>query len=108
VALRPVYSTRFYQVSLLVGSDSIVVTPGYIWIVRDIDVTNRTGGGSDQFIWFGPLNQVIWITYVSDDLAFHSAQWRGRQVFREGEAMTFDAGTGTWDVTVSGYALTLP
>lgn len=55
----------------------------------------------------GALGQTI--VYLANPLTGSPRfSWFGHQVFEEGEEMSVRAGAGTWDITVSGFLLTLP
>lgn len=105
--MTSVYSVQFVALAELTGSHGLDVPAGYKYILRDVDVVNRSGsavafglvGSAGQFVWYwDPL-------YNANALG---GQWRGRQVFNPGEQIVFNALSGAWDVTASGYALTLP
>jgi len=34
--------------------------------------------------------------------------WRGRQIIPAGDSFQISVSSGTWDITISGYHLTLP
>jgi hypothetical protein len=104
----PVYSLRIFSQGILDIEKHVIVPDPYIYIVRDIDVTERAGSTSSSFFFEGDEGQIIWAAYASVSGIFKSAQWRGRQIFYPGEPIGFNASVGSWDVTCSGYQLTPP
>lgn len=104
----PVYSLRIFVQGSLDIVKHVVVPDPYIYIVRDIDVTERAGLSTGAFFFEGSEGQIIWAAYASVTGTFKSATWRGRQVFYPGESIGFDASVGAWDVTCSGYQLSMP
>jgi hypothetical protein len=100
-----VYSTRFIAVQGLVGTQAYTVPNGYRAVVVQVNVYNGGGVSVTTAIWHGSAGQAIalWASNLTASDGFFS----GRQVFNAGES--FDITTdGAWDVTVSGYLLTLP
>ena len=108
---RDVYSLRIFSVASLVPATGLVgpiVPSGFIYVVRDIDVVRRSTASGSQLEFFSPTLGLI--AFISDavlDLAF-GWHWRGRQVYSPGERVGFQSVSGTWDITASGYQLTLP
>lgn len=85
-----------------------IVPDGLVYVVRDIDAVHTAGSSSDVFEVIGQALQLLWFATASTSDANGGAQWRGRQVFNEGEQVGFKAVSGTWDISCSGYQLTLP
>jgi len=74
-------------------------------VLRDIDVV-YDGGSAGEMSIIGTAGQIIW--YCSAPGGAEIFQWRGRQVFSEGEHFSFQVNSGSWDFTASGYWLALP
>lgn len=108
---RPLYSLRIFAAGSMTNAAGIVgpvVPPGLIYVLRDIDVVEISGGGTGAFQAMNPLGGVLWIFQRGSTLNSADGQWRGRQVFDEGETVGFTAVTGTWSAMASGYQLTKP
>jgi hypothetical protein len=101
-----VYSTHFWSALGHVGSHDIPGTPGYLMILRDVDVYNGAGGNASFFLQ-GGLGQAIWAALWGLGDGRSSKQWTGRQVidYPYGASVTSDV---PMDITVSGYLLKLP
>lgn len=107
---RPVYSTRFIQAHGLTSTASYTVPAGFIAVVRDVDTWISTPIGLNALFLHGALGQAIWQTSATIGESQYGS-WRGRQVFEPGELVEVEADVGAldaYDVTVSGYLLTLP
>lgn len=103
-----VYSTVFLRNSTTIEIQTDPVPPGFVWILRDLDIT---GPGLDA----SALNVAIVTTqliYVAGAAPPDPPNfpWRGRQVLEEGEYVAFTplGTTATWSIHASGYVLTLP
>jgi hypothetical protein len=103
---RAVYSELLVAELGLTGTATFTVPAGFRCVLRDLDAYNGGTFTSDTIFLHGQLGQAIWYGQTSSsEGSYHS--WRGRQVIDQG--LTFAvAVSGTWDVTVSGYLLTLP
>lgn len=104
----PVYSTQLIGAAGL-GNTNIgyTVPAGYVCVLRDVDAFCHPTGSASAFVIAGNLSAVIW--YWENASGFvGSGQWRGRQVFRPGQIITFEAQIGTYDFSASGYLLSLP
>jgi hypothetical protein len=108
MALRPVYSVQIMALAPALPHNFVTVPDGVRIIVRDIDAVELTGGGAGACQFVGPATNVIWAFQRGATLNTAVGQWRGRQVFNPGESFDFQAVSGTWDVQISGYELTLP
>lgn len=106
---RPVYSSRFIQQKGLTSSASFAVPAGYIAVLRDLDSFIGTPAGLNSIFLHGALGQAIWWSEATIGQSQY-ASWRGRQVFEPGELIVVEVDVGAldaYDVTVSGYLLTL-
>jgi hypothetical protein len=72
-------------------------------ILRDVDVYNSSLFGGNFFLEDAITLGTIWAFGLST-LIGESAQWRGRQVFSEGQGFTFRADAPV-DLRASGYLL---
>ena len=107
----PVYSVRLFSSGGLNAAAGVVgpiVPLGHVWIVRDIDAVEITGSSSVQMEALNPNNQPYWFISTANPQIGANFQWRGRQVFADGERIAFKAFSGTWSVMCSGYDLTVP
>jgi hypothetical protein len=102
----PVYSVRLFEALRLSGNLGYTCPAGVATVLRDVDATVYGNSGTAQFYVGGAVGQFIWLIEAGAGAA-ESYQWRGRQVFNPGDIITFSAG-GMWDITASGYHLTLP
>lgn len=106
-----VYSLRIFAHGGLVaagGKVGPIVPAGLIYVLRDIDVRETTGAaGADMFV-FNQVGGILWLPIQPPAGQLPAWQWRGRQVYAEGEQVGFQAFAGTWSVAASGYQLTLP
>jgi len=100
-----VYSKRLYE-GRNVSSGALVVPPGVVWVVRDIDAFFGGGVSGGALNVTGTLGQTFaYFPYTG--LVSSSFEWRGRQIFDAGDAWGFVSGAGV-DLTISGYELSLP
>lgn len=106
-----VYSLRiFASGSLSPGAGMVgpIVPDGLVYIVRDIDAFDDSAGSSDNLVVFNQLGGIL-VSWIGPSIASIGAyQWRGRQVYNEGEQVAFRSFGGSWAVACSGYQLTLP
>lgn len=101
----PVYSTRFIAEQGLVGVAAYTVPAGYRAVVKQLSLYNGGGVSVTTAIWHGSVGQAL--ALFASNLTASDAFFVGMQVFNPGE--TFDITTnGAWDVTASGYLLSLP
>lgn len=106
---QPVYSTRFIHSHGLTGTVQYMVPAGVVAVVRDVDAYIGTPAGLNNLYLHGALGQTIWWTSATIGESQYSS-WRGRQVYQEGEIVEVEADVGlldAYDVTVSGYLLTI-
>lgn len=108
---RDVYSLRIFAVGGLVAATGIVgpiVPNGFVYVVRDIDAFETTGGAAG----FALLSQVAvpvqFFVSPGGAGAVQNHSWRGRQIYNTGERVGFEAASGSWNISCSGYQLTLP
>lgn len=93
---RPAYSAQLLAVVGDGAEHDFVPPPGYIAVVRDIDIWNTTGGVPVE-VTIPPC-----ILFENADLTY---SWRGRQVVPAGGRLGVVAPVGSY-VLVSGYVLT--
>lgn len=106
---RDVYSFRFIQAHGLTGTVAYTVPDDYIAVVRDVDSYIGSPLGLNNLYLHGALGQTIWWTTATIGESMY-ASFRGRQVYEPGEEIELEADVGltdAYDVTVSGYLLTL-
>ena len=106
---RPVYSSRFIQAKGLTSSIQFMVPSGFIAVVRDLDSFIGSPVGNNDIFLHGALGQAIWWSSATIGESQY-ASWRGRQVYEPGEIVEVEVNVGSfdaYDVTVSGYLLTL-
>lgn len=107
----PVYSVMLWslaQATAATGKSGPTVPDGEVYILRDIDAWSSTGAAGDFFVLYGAAGVAIQLLAIGDGHSSHSTQWRGRQVYAPGEQLAVQVGTGTWNIQMSGYRLTLP
>lgn len=107
----PVYSLRILaagNVTAATGEVGPVVPDGLVYVVRDIDLINDTGAPGDEIYLKGQALQLLWVVKQPSPATTVNFAWRGRQVYNAGERVGFVVVAGTWDISVSGYQLTLP
>jgi hypothetical protein len=107
MALRPVYSIQIMALSPCLPVNTVVVPDGSRIIVRDLDVTERTGATGEQLAFENAATGFIWLLSSTPGVGVNSFAWRGRQVFNPGESITVRVISGTWDAQMSGYELSL-
>ena len=107
MALRAVYSVQIMCLAPMLPSNTVVVPDGVRMIIRDVDAVEVGGSTPAQLVWQGPAGNQLWWATRSAAGAAEFFQWRGRQVFNPGESVIFSVVSGTWDIQVSGYELTL-
>lgn len=108
MAREPVYSIRIFAQGALTGTHPVTVPAGLVYVLRDVDVWSRTQTSGDAFAILGSNAQLLWFVAIPPLVNPWIGQWRGRQIFNAGETVTFESAGGEWDVTASGYQLTLP
>lgn len=107
----PVYSLRIFATGELdpgAGTVGPVVPAGLIYVLRDIDVQERTGTNGAFMHVLNPLGGVLTAFQRTAAVPLGVESWRGRQVYSEGEQVGFAADSGSWAIMASGYQLTLP
>jgi hypothetical protein len=108
---RDVYSLRIFAAGSLtngVGTVGPIVPDGLVYIVRDMDAFSDTAGATDNLVVFNQLGGILWDLQGSLQPQGGNWQWRGRQVYNEGEQVAVRAFVGTWAIAISGYQLGLP
>lgn len=101
----PVYSERFMAVQGLVGYETYTVPSGYRAVIRDLNAYNGGGATTTHLVLHGSAGQALLL--FTSALAAGDYFWVGRQVYYAGEDISVQT-DGAWDVTLSGYLLTLP
>lgn len=107
----PVYSLRIFAaggVDAAAGLLGPLVPDAFNYVVRDIDVVERSGSLPAELLFTSQVGALLWVVErnaAGDPIV---GQWRGRQVFQPGERVGVQAVSGSWDVAISGYQLTLP
>jgi hypothetical protein len=103
-----VYSDVFLRNFTTEDLSTDPVPPGFVWIIRDIDVTSNASDTSALLIVIGTVSLYYLAGGTGPDPP--NFAWRGRQVLKEGEYVDFQplGATATWHINVSGYVLTLP
>jgi hypothetical protein len=108
---QAVYSLRIFATGSLsppAGTVGPIVPTGLVYIVRDIDAFDDSAGSSDNLVIFNQLGGVL-VSWQGPSIAsIGGYQWRGRQVYNEGEQVALRSFVGSWAVAISGYQLTLP
>lgn len=107
----PVYSKRFFAQgsNTPVGPVGPIVPAGVVWIVRDVDVVFRSSVSSQlELLAQTPGQLLAFFSWVAGTTSSPNFSWRGRQVFAVGEQVGINVVSGIWDVSISGYELTLP
>lgn len=106
-----VYSLRIFASGGLspgAGTVGPIVPAGLVYIVRDIDAFDNSAGSSDNLVVFNQVGGVL-VSWIGPSIAsIGGYQWRGRQVYNEGEQVAVRSFVGTWTIAISGYQLTLP
>lgn len=108
---QTVYSLRLYAAQNLAPGSGVVgpvVPAGFIYVLRDIDVCSFTSTTGDELLVKGPTGGNVYVVVLTAGGDRFNFQWRGRQVYAEGEQIGFHSLAGGWDVMASGYQLTLP
>lgn len=108
---RDVYSIRIFATASLTASSGKVgpvVPPGLVYVVRDIDAYESSGIANANMVLLGQTGGIIWNPTRGSSTGVINPQWRGRQVYQDGEQVAFEVGLGTWSISCSGYQLTLP
>ena len=109
----PVYSKLLMGVFTSLPSEQFTnkPPPGFIWIVRDIDVYLGAGGSPTamdvQVNDHSGDPYFVPITLNNPTAPFH-AQWRGRQVIPSDATLIANFVGGPWSLSISGYELSLP
>lgn len=106
-----IYSTVFLNGNTGSGAPVYTVPAGFVAVLRDVDVYNNSFVLAELFLEDSETGVTIkrWDnSALIPDANLGSDEWRGRQVFTEGNGFLFNASSGVWDVRASGYLLTMP
>jgi hypothetical protein len=108
---RDVYSICMFRVPSMVagpGVEGPVVPDGLRYILRDVDARENLGTAGAWLAILNPVGGIMYIKTVGSSIDESTVQWRGRQVYQEGEQLGFEVSSGSWSIMASGYQLTLP
>lgn len=108
---RVLYSVRLFSsggLTSLAGTVGPVVPTGLVYVLRDVDAIDVSGTTGHQMELLNPSLTTLVFFDNTPGAGGPNFQWRGRQVFDEGEQLGFRAFSGTWSVMASGYQLTKP
>lgn len=101
-----IYSVCFVAKRGLVGDFPVLVDPGFVYVIRDIDLYyNPSTFVPAQFFLTGDVGQTVAYTVFIISGGNRTDSWRGRQVITSGFICSSNE---PMDVTVSGYKLTAP
>lgn len=109
--MATVYSLRIAAFGSLTAGTGVVgpiVPAGLIYVVRDIDAYEHTGVTDSNLFLKNAIGGFLTGFIIDSAHPTNLFSWRGRQVYSEGEQVAILVGSGTWDIQVSGYQLTLP
>lgn len=97
------YSQRFMAWAASELPAPYTVGPGYVAVIRDIDVVS---GGGAIINWVAGINGVckLAVGQFTIEALNQELQWRGRQVVYPGEEIYFES-DGPTDGAISGYLL---
>lgn len=76
-------------------------------VVRDIDAVEVSGTANSTLVVYNAAGGLLW---TADRLAAagnFNAAWRGRQVYTPGQLIKVQVVSGTWEIQISGYELSL-
>lgn len=107
----PLYSLRILAQAALtpaVGRVGPTVPAGLVYVVRDIDVRCDSASSGDTLVVFNQVGGFLRVFVHDPAINGFSQEWRGRQVFAEGETVQVESFQGSWDVAISGYGLSAP
>lgn len=109
------YSALIFEGHDLGDVTDVTLDPGYLWIVRNVDVFFPGPNAFAQFSLVAVSNECTFIAFDDTEIAGNgvSHHWEGRQVFAPISGLpTLQVKTSTSlggaDVRISGYQLTLP
>lgn len=106
-----VYSTVFFDGFPLSGQVLVAPPDGFVYVLRDGRFTppgafpQRLTNGA---LLLGTFGSPIWSKDFVELDAGVTYAWGGHQAFAPGETATWQSDVDTWQVRLSGYALTLP
>ena len=103
-----VYSVSF--VSIAAGEGYLVTTvpDGFSWVLRDAIFSCNQNSPDYTMYVSGSERQVLAVAQGSADYHSNTTQWSGRVVLEPGQSFVVVIESGSWDVTICGYQLTLP
>jgi hypothetical protein len=108
---QPVYSTNFVSEILTDTENAATVPHGFVWVVRQITMTNLTGSDGDSaFVRESAITYLataLWSSGVTPPPPY-SFSVEGRWVLEQDEELQWVANVGTWTFHIDGYVLTLP
>jgi hypothetical protein len=99
------YSHRFIGRKALTGTAVFTCPAGHVAVLRDVAVYSNTTLGGELFVE-GSEGQAIYRSGAVATVAHYDHQDL-RQVIEPGETFTVRVVSGTWDVSLSGYLLTI-
>lgn len=102
-----VYSDILLEQVGLVGSATTVPDPGFLWVVRDIELYwNPTAGIESSCFFIGDIGQTFFFNQFTIVGGERWGSFSGRVVIKD--SLTATISGQAVDVTVSGYKLSLP
>lgn len=109
--MAPLYTQLLYENNAVSSTVlSAAVPAGYIWDVRDIELSTYGPGiaANGNFRIQDTANCNIWQLGWDETYTGSVHHWDGRQVLTAGQKLVFVPDAGTWYVRVTGYLLSAP
>jgi hypothetical protein len=103
---RQTYSVLIYGAAGVSALVDLAPPAGFKWVIRDIQAYCNAGLSGSRFTFEGADGQAA-VSFVWPPNTTEGFQWSGRIVVESGQTVHLHADDPT-DVTISGYALTLP
>jgi len=108
VPISPVYTTRFIGQQGVSSSSTYIVPVGFVAVVTSADLyVNTTPVLVSTIRLKSFTGGWTWAVYQSSETGLASHHWEGRVAFPESEEFGFESDGTDWDVTATGYLLTL-
>lgn len=107
MTIRSVYSIQIMSLAPALPVNTIEVPDGSRIIVRDIDAVEISGTVDALLVVLNAAGGYLWAANRFTEPSNYNAQWRGRQVYNPGQSIVAQVVSGTWEIQMSGYQLSL-
>jgi hypothetical protein len=100
-----VYTERFYTGNPATGATLFTVPAGFVYVITDISCVYYGSGTAEIAFGQGSGFYAVGASGIPNWTMFH---WSGRWAINAAEEMLVSCSPATFNVQITGYALTLP